>query len=331
MRAIVQSRYGGSDQLHLEEVPQPRPGRDEVLVRVQAAGVDRGTWHLMVGQPLMVRAMFGLRGPRVATPGRDLSGIVVAVGEGVQGYGPGDAVLGTAAGSFAELAVVPVSRLAHRPPELNPVDAAALPVSGLTALKAVETAGVGAGQRVLVIGASGGVGSFSVQLARRAGAEVTGVCSPAKADLVRALGATAVIDRTSAPIDSWGGDYDVVIDMGGNHPLRQVRRLLTDSGTLVLVGGEEGGRMTGGIQRSVGAAMMSAVTRQRLIMLISKEAGDQMARLAQLAAAGELRAVVERTFPLDQAGAAIDHVGSGRARGKVVIVVDPALASPEAS
>lgn len=326
MRAVVQDRYGGAEQLRVSEVADPVPGRGEVLVRVQAAGVDRGTWHLMVGLPLMIRPVLGLRGPRQPIPGRDLAGAVVALGPGVTEVAVGDLVLGTADGSFAQLAVVPVSRLARRPDGLEPVAAAALPVSGLTALHALDAAGVGAGDRVLVIGASGGVGTYAVQLAAARGARVTGVCGTAKADLVRGLGATEVIDHTTEQVDARGVGYDAILDIGGNRPVSVLRRVLAERGTLVLVGGEGGGRWLGGMQRQVLAALRSPFTRQRLVMLVSRERGDDMARLAEMAAVGTIRPAVERTYPLERAGEAIEHVGAGRARGKVVVVVDPTLA-----
>jgi NADPH:quinone reductase-like Zn-dependent oxidoreductase len=197
MMAIVQDRYGSTDRLRLADVPDPVPGPGEVLVRVGAAGVDRGTWHVMAGRPLAARLALGLRGPRDRTPGRDVSGTVVALGDGVTRHAVGDAVYGTARGSFAELAVVPLTRLAPRPRTLGDVEAAAVPVSALTALQALRAARVTRGDRVLVIGASGGVGSYAVQLAVDLGAHVTGVCGPTKADLVRGLGAERVVDHTS--------------------------------------------------------------------------------------------------------------------------------------
>ncbi|WP_300391275.1 NAD(P)-dependent alcohol dehydrogenase, partial [uncultured Nocardioides sp.] len=236
MRAVVQQGFGGTEQLSVQELPDPTPGEGEVLVRVTAAAVDRGTWHLLTGLPYVARPYVGLRSPRFPVVGRDVSGTVAAVGAGVTGYAVGDRVLGTADGSCAELAVVPVIRLVPLPEGLDPVASAALPISGLTALQGLAKAhrgdGVRTGDRVLVIGASGGVGSYAVQLAASAGAEVTGVASAAKADLVRDLGATRVLDYAAGPLDD-GTRYDLVLVVGGSHRLRDLRRLLVREGTLV--------------------------------------------------------------------------------------------------
>jgi NADPH:quinone reductase-like Zn-dependent oxidoreductase len=321
MRAIVQDHYGTSAQLRLDEVPDPTPGPGEVLVRVEAAGVDRGTWHVMAGRPLVARLALGLRSPKDRIPGRDVAGTVVSLGAGVGEYAVGDAVYGTARGSFAELAVVPLTRLARRPRNLTAHEAAAVPVSALTALQALRAGGVERGDRVLVIGASGGVGSFAVQLAVDLGAHVTGVSGPAKADLVRALGAERVVDHTTTPLDTLGERFDVVVDIGGHRPVRLLRGLLTERGSLVIVGSETSGRWLGGLQRSIGAALLSPFVRQRLVMLTASENGADLAALTQVIERGGVRPALERTFPLEQAAAAVDHVSEGRARGKVVLAV----------
>jgi NADPH:quinone reductase-like Zn-dependent oxidoreductase len=321
MRAIVQDHYGTSDQLRLDEVPDPTPGPGEVLVRVEAAGVDRGTWHVMAGRPLVARLALGLRSPKDRIPGRDVAGTVVSLGAGVGEYAVGDAVYGTARGSFAELAVVPLTRLARRPHNLTAHEAAAVPVSALTALQALRAGGVERGDRVLVIGASGGVGSFAVQLAVDLGAHVTGVSGPAKADLVRALGAERVVDHTTTPLETLGERFDVVVDIGGHRPVRLLRGLLTERGSLVIVGSETSGRWLGGLQRSIGAALLSPFVRQRLVMLTASENGADLAALTQVIERGGVRPALERTFPLEQAAAAVDHVSEGRARGKVVLAV----------
>lgn len=319
MRAIHQHRYGGSEQLTLTETPAPVAGAHDVVVSVRAAGVDRGTWHLMAGRPYVMRLGFGLRRPRCPVPGRDVAGVVTEVGSEVTAVAVGDEVIGTADGSFAELAVVPQRRIAHKPASLSFEEAATLPVSGLTALQAVRDAGgVRSGDRVLVIGASGGVGSYAVQVAVAHGAEVTGVASGAKADLVRALGAGRVIDYTSDDLDD-GTRYDVVLDIAGLRPIRELRRLLTDSGTLVLIGGEGGDRWLGGIHRQLAALALSPFVRQRLTAMLSKENADDLATLARLVDDGELRPALERTYALHEAARAIDHVASGHARGKVAV------------
>ena len=320
MRAVVQDRYGDSSELRVDDVPAPTAGPGEVLVRVGAAGVDRGTWHAMTGRPLAARLALGLRAPKDRVPGRDVAGTVTALGQGVTSHSIGDAVYGTARGSFAELAVVPVARLARRPGNLTVEEAAAVPVSAITALQAVRAARVGQGDRVLVIGASGGVGSYAVQLAVDLGAQVTGVCGPAKADLVRSLGAERVVDHTTTPLDTLTERFDVVLDIAGHRPVRLLRRLLTERGCLVVVGSENSGRWLGGLQRSIGAALLSPFVRQRLVMLVASEDGADLAALTEVIERGGVRPALERTFTLDEAAAAVDHVSGGHARGKVVVV-----------
>ena len=324
MRAIVQDRYGSTEQLRLAEVPDPVAGPGEVLVRVGAAGVDRGTWHVMTGRPLAARLALGLRTPRDRTPARDVAGTVQALGERVTGYAVGDAVYGTARGSFAELAVVPTTRLARYPSNLSVQEAAAVPVSALTAFQAVRAGGVRRGDRVLVIGASGGVGSYAVQVAVDLGAHVTGVCGPAKAGLVRSLGAERVVDHTTTPLDALGERFDVVVDIAGHRPVRLLRRLLTERGCLVVVGSENEGRWLGGLQRAMGAALLSPFVKQTLVMFMSSENGADLAAITEVIERGGVRPALERTFPLEQAAAAVDHVAGGHARGKVVVTLTPA-------
>jgi NADPH:quinone reductase-like Zn-dependent oxidoreductase len=325
MKAIVQDRYGGPEQLELRDVAVPAAGPGEVLVRVRAAGIDQGTWHLMAGMPLVVRLGTGLRRPRRSVPGRDVSGTVEALGEGVRGFDIGDEVFGIAPGALAELVVAPADKLAHRPDGLAADEAGVLPVSGLTALQALrDGAKVEPGQRVLVIGASGGVGSYAVQLATAYGAEVTGVCRGAKAGFVLGLGAVDVVDYTvSDPADlpALRGRFDVVIDIGGRRPVRRLRRLLTTTGTLVIVGGEGGGRWLGGVQRQVGAALRAPLSRRRMPFLLVRENAEDLAALADLVRDGALTPALDRTFPLVDAAGAIEHVRAGRARGKVVVTV----------
>lgn len=293
-------------------------------MRVGAAGVDRGTWHVMTGRPLAARLALGLRAPKVRTPGRDVAGTVEALGEGVTGFAVGDAVYGTARGSFAELAVVPTTRLAHHPANLTVQEAAAVPVSALTAYQALRAGGVKTGDRVLVIGASGGVGSYAVQLAVDLGARVTGVCGPAKADLVRSLGAERVVDHTTTPLDTLDEHFDVVLDIAGHRPVRLLRRLLTERGCLVVVGSETDGRWLGGLQRAMGAALLSPFVKHKLVMLMSSENGTDLAAVTTVIERGTVRPAVERTFALEQAAAAIDHVAGGHARGKVVVTLTAA-------
>ena len=323
MKTIWQDRYGGEDTLTLRDTPAPEPGKDEVLVRVRAVSIDLGTRHLMTGLPLAVRLGIGLRAPRQHVPGRALAGVVEAVGEGVTGFAPGDEVYGTAAGAMAELAVVPVARLARKPASLDFAEAAAVPVSAPTALQGLRNVGrIEAGQSVLVIGASGGVGTYAVQLARALGAgRVDAVCSGAKADLVRSLGADDVIDYTRAEPGADGRRWDLVLDIAGNRPVATLRRLLTPRGTLVFVGGESGGRWTGGMHRQVGATALSPFVRHRLAMYVARENSRDLETLGELADAGRLRSVVDGPYPFEEAARAIARLDAGQARGKIVVTV----------
>ncbi|HEY0699387.1 MAG TPA: NAD(P)-dependent alcohol dehydrogenase [Micromonospora sp.] len=323
MRAIVQDRYGSADVLRLRNVEVPEPGSGQVLVRVHAAAVDPGVWHLMTGLPYLVRLGFGVRRPRNRVPGMDLAGVVEAVGPDVTRFAPGDEVFGTGAGSFAEFALAREGRLATRPASLSFTQAAAVPISGQTALTAVRDAGrVRAGQEVLVIGVGGGVGSFVVQLARAYGARVTGVCGPDKLDLVRSLGAADVVDRTREEITDRGRRWDVVIDTGGNRPLSLLRRVLSPKGTLVLVGGEAAtGKWLQGFDRQLRALLLSPFVGQRLVPLMSRESTANLATLARFAEAGDVTPVVDRSWPLAGAADAVRHVAAGHARGKTVITV----------
>ncbi len=321
MRAIVQERYGDADDLHLTRVPTPQIGDDEVLVRVAAAGLDRGTWHLMTGRPYAMRLALGFRGPRNRVPGLDVAGTVVAVGSDATGFSVGDEVFGISRGSFAEYAAARADKLVHKPAALTFEQAAVVPVSALTALRAVIDVGrVQAGQQVLVIGASGGVGSYAVQLAKAAGAEVTGVASTAKVDLVRALGADHVVDYTK---DDWadGPRYDLIIDLAGNPPLSRLRRALTRRGTAVLTGGEDGGPLTGGLDRNLRAAMLSWFVGQRLTGMVARERGIDLERVTELIVAGKVHPSIDRTYPLEQVPEAMRLLENGQVRGKVAIAV----------
>jgi len=323
MRAVVQRGYGTADVLHVGDVDRPTIAADEVLVQVRAAGLDRGTWHLMAGFPYAVRLVTGLRTPRRAVPGIDVAGTVVAVGSEVTRFRLGDEVFGIGRGTFAELTVAKERKLAAKPPRLTFEQAAALPVSGLTALGALDVGGLARGQHVLVIGASGGVGTHAVQIAKASGATVTGVASAAKLDLVRSLGADHVIDYTRDDFAAGGKRYDLILDIGGNAPLSRLRRALTRRGTLVIVGGEGGGRWTG-MSRQLRALASSPFVRQRLKMIVAKEHHDGLDRLAVLVEDGRVTPEVERTYPLHEAADAMRHLVAGQARGKLVITVSPA-------
>ena len=324
MRAIVQDRYGAEPEavLRLADIERPAIGDDGILVRVAAASVDKGTWHVMTGMPYAMRvAGFGLRAPKAPNPGRALAGTVAAVGKGVSAFKVGDEVYGTGSGSFAEYALVEAGRLSPKPANLSFEQAAAVPISGGTALQAVRKADVQPGQHVLVIGASGGVGSFAVQIAKALGAEVTGVSSTDKVDLVRSLGADHVVDYTSEDFTKGGRRYDVILDTGGMRRLSHLRRIMNPRGTLVLVGGETGGRWLGGFQRSLLAAALSPFVSQKLTMLASTEKAADFDALRELIEAGQIVPAIDRTYPLSETPAAIQHVQDGLARGKVVIAV----------
>lgn len=322
MSAVVQRGYGTTDVLSVDRLDVPEPGEGQVLLRVGAAGVDRGVWHIMAGLPYIVRPMFGMSTPRQPIPGLDVAGTVVALGSGTTDFTIGDEVFGIADGSFAEYAVADASALARIPSGVDMIAAAALPVSGLAALEAVRDHGaVAAGQKVLVLGASGGVGGYAVQIAAAAGAEVTGVASAAKADFVRSLGARRVIDYAVTDVTTSPDRYDVIIDINGRLPLGRLVRILTPEGTLVIVGGEDGGKLTGGIQRQFGARIRSAFTRRRLGFFISSESRAGLPELARLVSSGQLRSTVDVVRPLSAVREAIDDLSAGRIRGKAVLHV----------
>jgi NADPH:quinone reductase-like Zn-dependent oxidoreductase len=308
MKAIVQDRYGSADVLEFRDIEEPAVGPDDVLVRVRAAGCGPDVWHFMAGMPYMARLSIGLRKPKVAVRGWDVAGIVEAVGANVTRFSPGDEVMGTAEqGSFAELASTPADKLVTKPAALSFEQAASLPISGVTALRAVRDEGrVQAGQRVLVIGASGGVGSLAVQIAKGLGATVTGVCSTAKADLVRSLGAADVIDYTREDFADGSRRWDLIIDTAGRRPLSKLRRALTPKGTLVIVGGDGGGHWTGGFFRGVlRGPIVSMFVGQRLRGLTTKIEQDDLVTLAELVEAGTVAPVIDRTYPLIEAPDAI--------------------------
>jgi NADPH:quinone reductase-like Zn-dependent oxidoreductase len=334
MRAVVQDGYGDADVLRVTDLPRPNPAKDEILVRVAAAGLDRGTWHVMTGLPHLGRLAFGLRRPRQPVPGIDVAGTVVAVGTAVTRFAVGDEVYGFGTGTFAEYAVAKAKRMAHKPAGVGFVEAAAVPVSAVTALMAVHDLGrVQPGQDVLVLGASGGVGSFAVQMATAAGARVTAVCSGGKADLVRSLGAVDVLDRATEDFAALGRRWDVVIDIAGNPTLSRLRRALSPAGTAVIVGGEEGGRFSGGMNRPLRALALSLMVKQRLSMVVPRQAAADLDRISELLTTGAVSPSVGTTYPLERAADALHDLAAGRVRGKAVITVGdvsgPAAAVPE--
>lgn len=324
MKAVAQDRYGSPDVLMLKDAAKPVAGDGEVLVRVHAAGVDRGVWHLMAGRPYLMRIVgFGLRAPKNPTVGMDLAGTVEAVGQNVTRFQPGDEVFGIGKASFAGFALAREDKLAARPENLTFESAAAVGISGSTALQAVRDHGrVKPGQNVLIIGASGGVGTFAVQIAKAFGARITGVCSSSKVDMVRSIGADHVIDYALEDFAEGDQRYDVILDIGGNSKLARLRRALTPEGTLVIVGGEGGGPWFGGIDRQLRATMMSAFVHQTLKTFINNENYKDLIVLKELIESGKLTPVIDRTYPLAEAPEAIRYLQQGRVRGKVVITVD---------
>jgi NADPH:quinone reductase-like Zn-dependent oxidoreductase len=322
MRAVVQDRYGPPSVLESSEVGIPSPGRGDVLVQVGAASVHPGDYFVMTGEPYVVRLVFGLRRPRHGIRGRDLAGVVAAVGTDVTALRPGDEVFGwSTAGTLAEYACVPADHLVSVPANVSVADAAAVPTSALTALQALrKIANVRPGQAVLVTGASGGVGSFAVQIAKAIGAEVTGVCSTRNVDLVRSLGADHVVDYTVSDFTLTGKRYDVILDNVEAQPLAAVRRALTPTGTLIPNSGR-GGRCLGPIGRIVKARVLSGFTRQQLKPFTSVEKRQDLLTLADLLATGQVTPVIDRTYPLDEAADALHYVGAGHTRGKVVITI----------
>jgi NADPH:quinone reductase-like Zn-dependent oxidoreductase len=321
MRAVTQDRYGDAEVLRVAEMPRPSVGDNEVLVRVRAAGLDRGTQHLMTGKPYAVRLAIGLGRPRQPISGRDVAGTVDRVGAAVTRFAVGDEVYGMAGGSFAEYAVAKEGKLALKPETLSFAQAAVVPISAGTALQALVDAGrIQAGQSVLVIGASGGVGTYAVQLAKAFDAHVTGVCSTAKVDLVASLGADRVLDYRHDDFADGSHHYDLVLDIGGGTPLGRLRRTLAPRGTLVIVGSENSGNLTG-MGRAIRAALISPFVRQRLVMLMSKERASDLETLADLIDSGRVVPSLDRSYPLDEAGDAMRRLESGQVRGKLAITL----------
>jgi NADPH:quinone reductase-like Zn-dependent oxidoreductase len=323
VKAIVQDSYGTADVLELRDVDTPVIGDDEVLVQVRAAGVDQGVWHVMAGLPYPIRlAGYGLRAPKTPVPGMDVAGVVEAVGGDVTRFQPGDEVFGIAKGAYAQYARALESKLAPKPANLTFEQAAVVAVSGLPALQGLRDHGkLRGGQTVLIIGASGGVGTYAVQLAKAFGAHVTGVCSTTKVDMVRSIGADHVIDYTRDDFAEGEQRYDMILDIGGNSSLSRLRRALAPKGTLIIAGGETDGRWLGGTDRQLRALALSRFVAQKLGTFVSKENHEDMIVLKELIEAGKVTPVIDRTYPLNEVPEAIRYMREGRARGKVVITV----------
>ncbi|MFI7024221.1 NAD(P)-dependent alcohol dehydrogenase [Micromonospora sp. NPDC049900] len=322
MKAITQDRYGGPDTLTLRDVARPEPRKDHVLVRVRAAGIHRGDRILLAGRPYAVRVV-GPLAPRHRIAGTEGAGVVHSVGSAVTGFAPGDEVLGWGNGLYAEFASIPAKNLVPKPAALTFAQAAAVPVSGMTALQALDgRTRPRPGQRVLVIGAAGGVGTFAVQIAKSYGAEVTGVGSSTKADLIRSLGADHVIDYTREDVSQSRQRFDVVIDLVGDRPVNRLRQLLTPTGTLVLIGVENGGPLLGGFERNLITMLTAPFMRQRPVRPLSSigRRADLVA-LTELVATGSLAPAVDRTYPLARTAEAFQYLADEHARGKVVITL----------
>ncbi|MBX2802225.1 MAG: NAD(P)-dependent alcohol dehydrogenase [Myxococcales bacterium] len=320
VRAVTRDHFGSGEVLGLEQVAAPRPGPGEVVVAVRAASVNPVDWHMMTGEPLVMRIEGGWRSPKNRRLGLDVAGVVTAVGEGVEHLSVGDEVFGAAeVGSFAEAVRVPADRLVRKPVGVTFEHAAAVPVAACTALQGLRDHGqLQPGQHVLVNGASGGVGTYAVQVAKHLGAQVTGVCSTRNVELVQSLGADHVVDYTDRDFTDHGVRYDVVLDNVGHQPLSHVKRCLTPTGALVLVSGPKG-RVFGPLGHLLRSMASFAFGRQRVAPMFTQITAADLETCATLLASGALRSVVEASYPLDQIAAAMDHVGTGRTRGKVVV------------
>ncbi len=320
MKAIRQTRYGTSDVLKLVDIPTPEPAPGDVLVEVKAAGVTMGDWHLMRGEPEIMRLALGRRGPNAAVRGMEVSGVVAATGEGVTRFAVGDEVFGWSSGAFAEFAISPENRLAAKPATITYEEAATAPFGGGTAIQGIRAARIHPGDEVLVIGAGGGVGVFLVQLARLAGARVTGVASAGKLDLVRSLGAAEAVDYRSDDLTRFAGRFAVVFDIAGARPLGLLRRLTRRGGTIVLVGAEGGGRMLGRLGRNLRAALWSPFVSQRFVTLVASDDGRDFEELRVHFEAGDVRSPVGATYSLADAPRALDDLAAGRIPGKAVVI-----------
>jgi NADPH:quinone reductase-like Zn-dependent oxidoreductase len=321
MKAIVQDRFGAPEVLELREIDQPEAGDDEVLVRVHAASVNPADWYAMTGSPYVARPQMGLRTPKTRL-GIDFAGVVEAVGGKVTRLQPGDEVFGAGTGALAEYVAVPEDALVLKPANVSFEQAAAVPVAGLTALQGLRDKGrLEPGRRVLINGASGGVGTFSVQLARSFGAEVTGVCSTRNVDLVGSLGADQVVDYTKEDFTRTDRRYDLLLDVAGSRSWAACRRILHRRATLVMVGAPKGNRVLGPLGHIAKVRLASLRASQKVLFFISKRNNEDLLTLQGLLEAGTVTPVVERTYALSETADALRHLGEGHARGKLVIVV----------
>jgi len=322
MKAIVQDSYGAAEVLELRDIDKPEIGDQDVLVRVRAAGVNPADWAVMSGLPYVARPAYGLRTPKNSVRGTDVAGQVEAVGSAVTRFQPGDEVFGWCIGSFADYAAVSQDALALKPANVTFEQAAAVPMAGMVALQALrDHGGVQAGQKVLINGASGGIGTFAVQIAKSMGADVTGVCSTGNAEMVRSIGADQVVDYTHEDFSRSGQRYDFILDNVANHSLSDLRGALTPTGTLVPNGGAFDNHWFAGGGRVISALVVSRFVGQHLRPFLLSPKVEDLDVLKDLIEAGKLTPVIDRTYPLSETSQAIDHVGKGHARGKVAITV----------
>lgn len=323
MQAIVYRRYGPPEVLQLIEIDKPVPAPAEVLVRIHAASVNPYDWHFMRGTPKFIRLFTGLRGPKSPRLGADMAGVVESVGEGVTLFKAGDAVFGSGAGSFADYACAAEAKLAFKPEGLSFEQSAAVPIAGITALQGLRDSGkVQPGQRVLINGAAGGVGTFSVQIGKWLGAHVTGVCSSRNVALVQSLGADRVIDYTREDFTRGGDRWDVIFDLVGNHPLAALRRALEPKGVFVGCGGGGPEKTSADLLKGMlGQAAIAPFVSQKLTGVLAKINGGDLKLLAELLQKGTIRSVLDRSYSLSNVAEAIGYVETGRARGKVTITI----------
>ncbi len=319
MKAIVQREYGPPDVLHVEDVARPEVGDGDVLIRVRAASLNQGDWHLMRGLPYLVRLM-GLRRPKHPVPGQYAAGTIEAVGKDVTQFQPGDEVFGSCKGAFAEYVRAGEDAFAPKPHNLTFEQAAAVPHGGFAALQALRAGKVQAGQKVLILGASGAVGTMAVQIAKVLGADVTGVCSTAKVDMVRGLGADRVLDYTKEDFAEGDARYDLILDMVGNRPASHYRRALAPAGKTVMVSSGKG-RWLGGMDRVLRAALTSLFSGKKLLPFLATDKKEDLLALKGLIEDGKVTPPVDRTFPLAETPEAFRHLETGNAKGMIVVTV----------
>lgn len=327
MRAAIHERYGAPGRvIEIRELDRPEPGLDEVLVRVRAASVNIADWYAVTGRPWIARPTTGLRGPKETRIGVDYSGVVEAVGSDVTEFRPGDEVFGGRTGACAEYVVAKSDRaIVKKPANVTFESAAAVPVAATTALQAIRDQGrLEAGQRVLVHGASGGVGTYAVQIAKALGGHVTAVCGPHGVEIARSLGADEVVDYSKEDVTRGDRRFDLAIDIAGTRSFRQLRRVLTPQATVVAVGGKRASRLLGPIAHLAGCRLGALFTSQKATFFLAKLGKEDMQALGELLEVGKLTSVVDDVFPYDRLADALEHMGSGHPRGKIVVTLQDA-------